>query len=207
MYAPCQRSAATVARAVKTFLLRVRSIDDDQRLCASRHPPRHRCLSIVRAQDASLKHTLQFGIGLHHAGLQEPDRRCVEALFVAGKIQVHFTVVVGNLCASAVCCRGFEAFLCVCKIQEPAPPSGKLCALPVAAHTGIGSCFASQPALQVLVSMSTLALASTRPPSPAAQQEDQIWVLVAISTLASRCQHAFPSHQTSMHHAVCYDSK
>ena len=39
-------------------------------------------------QDPSLKHTLQFGIGLHHAGLADVDRRVCEALFVAGKIQV-----------------------------------------------------------------------------------------------------------------------
>ena len=36
-----------------------------------------------------MRHTLQFGIGLHHAGLADSDRKCVEALFVAGKIQVH----------------------------------------------------------------------------------------------------------------------
>ena len=39
-------------------------------------------------QDAQLRHTLQFGIGLHHAGLNEGDRSTVEHLFVAGKIQV-----------------------------------------------------------------------------------------------------------------------
>lgn len=36
-----------------------------------------------------MRHTLQFGIGLHHAGLADSDRKCVEALFVAGKIQVR----------------------------------------------------------------------------------------------------------------------
>lgn len=40
-------------------------------------------------QDASLKHTLQFGIGLHHAGLDERDRKLVERLFVEQKIQVR----------------------------------------------------------------------------------------------------------------------
>ena len=40
------------------------------------------------AQDANLRHTLQFGIGLHHAGLGEADRTVVEQLFVGGKIQV-----------------------------------------------------------------------------------------------------------------------
>ena len=39
-------------------------------------------------QDLSLRDTLRFGIGLHHAGLNEHDRSTVERLFVEGKIQV-----------------------------------------------------------------------------------------------------------------------
>lgn len=39
-------------------------------------------------QDPSLKHTLQFGIGMHHAGLGDHDRSIVETLFVEQKIQV-----------------------------------------------------------------------------------------------------------------------
>ena len=39
-------------------------------------------------QDSSLRDTLRFGIGLHHAGLNEHDRSTVERLFVEGKIQV-----------------------------------------------------------------------------------------------------------------------
>ena len=39
-------------------------------------------------QEANLRHTLQFGIGLHHAGLSESDRSIAENLFVAGKIQI-----------------------------------------------------------------------------------------------------------------------
>jgi activating signal cointegrator complex subunit 3 len=42
-------------------------------------------------RDASLRHCLQFGVGLHHAGLGEPDRQLVEALFVEQKIQVGGT--------------------------------------------------------------------------------------------------------------------
>jgi replicative superfamily II helicase len=38
--------------------------------------------------DESLKLSLQFGIGLHHAGLVEKDRKVVEELFLNGKIQV-----------------------------------------------------------------------------------------------------------------------
>jgi len=41
-----------------------------------------------RVSDASLKHTLEFGIGIHHAGLAERDRKVVEELFVEAKIMV-----------------------------------------------------------------------------------------------------------------------
>ena len=43
---------------------------------------------IAGIKDANLKLTLAFGIGLHHAGLHERDRRTVEELFVNSKIQV-----------------------------------------------------------------------------------------------------------------------
>ncbi|KAI8908470.1 Sec63 Brl domain-containing protein, partial [Gorgonomyces haynaldii] len=39
-------------------------------------------------QDQSLKSSLGFGIGLHHAGLVEQDRKLVEELFLNGKIQI-----------------------------------------------------------------------------------------------------------------------
>lgn len=41
-----------------------------------------------RVTDQSLKHTLEFGIGIHHAGLPERDRKVVEELFVEAKIMV-----------------------------------------------------------------------------------------------------------------------
>ena len=44
-------------------------------------------------KDANLKLTLAFGIGLHHAGLQDKDRRTVEELFVNNKIQVSSKVI------------------------------------------------------------------------------------------------------------------
>ncbi|KAJ3405457.1 activating signal cointegrator 1 complex subunit [Chytriomyces hyalinus] len=43
---------------------------------------------IENIKDQSLKLSLQFGIGLHHAGLIEPDRKVSEELFVNGKIQI-----------------------------------------------------------------------------------------------------------------------
>lgn len=48
----------------------------------------HMQAALCEVQDASLRHTLQFGIGLHHAGLNDGDRTLVERLFVAQKIQV-----------------------------------------------------------------------------------------------------------------------
>lgn len=43
--------------------------------------------------DQNLKHTLQFGIGLHHAGLNDKDRSLVEELFANNKIQVSCTTI------------------------------------------------------------------------------------------------------------------
>ena len=37
-------------------------------------------------KDENLRHTIQYGVGMHHAGLEEGDRRKVEALFVKKKI-------------------------------------------------------------------------------------------------------------------------
>lgn len=45
---------------------------------------------LKEVKDPNLKLTLTFGIGMHHAGLQENDRRIVEELFVNQKIQVKF---------------------------------------------------------------------------------------------------------------------
>ncbi|ORY41007.1 Sec63-domain-containing protein [Rhizoclosmatium globosum] len=45
-------------------------------------------LLVENVKDQSLKLSLQFGIGLHHAGLIEADRKLSEELFVNGKIQI-----------------------------------------------------------------------------------------------------------------------
>ena len=47
-------------------------------------------------KDVNLKLTLAFGIGLHHAGLEERDRQTVEELFVNNKIQVRFRIAYYN---------------------------------------------------------------------------------------------------------------
>lgn len=66
--------------------------------------------------DANLKHTLSFGIGMHHAGLREGDRKLVEELFASQKIQVLITTATlawgVNLPAHAVssCHSGIISF-------------------------------------------------------------------------------------------------
>lgn len=43
-------------------------------------------------RDENLRLCLSFGVGLHHAGLVERDRRVVEELFVNQKIQVSYAL-------------------------------------------------------------------------------------------------------------------
>lgn len=43
---------------------------------------------LSQVTDNNLRHTLQFGIGLHHAGLNDKDRSLVEELFANNRIQV-----------------------------------------------------------------------------------------------------------------------
>ncbi|EEB05874.1 ATP-dependent RNA helicase Slh1 [Schizosaccharomyces japonicus yFS275] len=43
---------------------------------------------LTKVEDKNLKMSLPFGIGLHHAGLTEDDRRISEELFVNNKIQI-----------------------------------------------------------------------------------------------------------------------
>lgn len=45
-------------------------------------------LIIDTIKDPNLKLCLAFGLGLHHAGLQDRDRKIVEELFVNQHIQV-----------------------------------------------------------------------------------------------------------------------
>lgn len=61
-------------------MLCTRALNTPSQLCGVLRPP---------MQDSSLRHTLQFGIGLHHAGLSDSDRQLVEALYVENKIQVR----------------------------------------------------------------------------------------------------------------------
>jgi len=47
---------------------------------------------IENIRDPNLKLCLAFGLGLHHAGLQDRDRKIVEELFVNQHIQVRCTL-------------------------------------------------------------------------------------------------------------------
>lgn len=66
----------------------------------------------AKCRDSNLKHTLSFGIGLHHAGLPRDDRAIVEQLFGDGVIQVLIstsTLAWGvNLPAHLVIVKGAE---------------------------------------------------------------------------------------------------
>lgn len=65
-------------------------------------------------KDENLKHTIQFGVGMHHAGLTESDRKIVEDLFVKKKIQVLVTTSTlawgVNFPARLVIIKGTEYF-------------------------------------------------------------------------------------------------
>ncbi|KAH1074615.1 hypothetical protein J1N35_026943 [Gossypium stocksii] len=73
-------------------------------------------LQMVLSQvtDQNLRHTLQFGIGLHHAGLNDKDRSLVEELFANNMIQILVctsTLAWGvNLPAHLVIIKGTEYY-------------------------------------------------------------------------------------------------
>ena len=79
------------------------------------HMPENEIESIISGiKDTNLKLTLAFGIGLHHAGLHERDRRSVEELFVNSRIQILIatsTLAWGvNFPAHLVVVKGTEYF-------------------------------------------------------------------------------------------------
>ncbi|KAH3679937.1 hypothetical protein WICMUC_000680 [Wickerhamomyces mucosus] len=69
---------------------------------------------LVRVKDETLRLALQFGIGLHHAGLVDSDRRISHKLFEANKIQILVatsTLAWGvNLPAHLVIIKGTQFF-------------------------------------------------------------------------------------------------
>ena len=71
-------------------------------------------LNLSRVKDEALREALNFGIGLHHAGLVESDRQLAEELFANNKIQVLVatsTLAWGvNLPAHLVVVKGTQFF-------------------------------------------------------------------------------------------------
>jgi len=71
-------------------------------------------IHLSKVKDPALKHTLQFGIGLHHAGLAPEDRELCEELFAQCKIQVLVTTSTlawgVNLPAHLVVIKGTEFY-------------------------------------------------------------------------------------------------
>jgi antiviral helicase SLH1 len=71
-------------------------------------------LNLARVKDDALREALNFGIGLHHAGLVESDRQLAEELFANNKIQVLVatsTLAWGvNLPAHLVVVKGTQFF-------------------------------------------------------------------------------------------------
>jgi activating signal cointegrator complex subunit 3 len=67
-----------------------------------------------KIRDVNLRHTLSFGIGLHHAGLPREDKALVEELFATNRVQILIstaTLAWGvNLPAHLVVIKGTEFF-------------------------------------------------------------------------------------------------
>lgn len=83
-----------------------------RRFCGADEASLDRAVSQVK--DPAVAHALAFGVGLHHAGLNESDRSIVESLFAACQIQVLVataTLAWGvNLPAHCVIVKGTEFF-------------------------------------------------------------------------------------------------
>ncbi|KAJ0973952.1 hypothetical protein J5N97_015917 [Dioscorea zingiberensis] len=100
---------------------RLTALDLIQHAASDEHPRQflnmqEEDLEMVLSQvtDNNLRHTLRFGIGLHHAGLNDRDRSLVEELFANSKIQILVctsTLAWGvNLPAHLVIIKGTEYF-------------------------------------------------------------------------------------------------
>ena len=78
--------AATVLNFSVLFELKFAASDENPRQFLSM-PEEDLQMVLSQVTDQNLRHTLQFGIGLHHAGLNDKDRSLVEELFANNKIQ------------------------------------------------------------------------------------------------------------------------
>ncbi len=78
--------------------------DDPKRFL---HMPEEDAMAISGTmKDKALRDTLVFGVGIHHAGLDNADRATVEELFLNNKIQVL-------VCTSTLACKWGEIIISV----------------------------------------------------------------------------------------------
>lgn len=117
-YSPCTPALIFVSSRRQT---RITALDLIAFLAAEDNPKQFMHLPenemeqiLMGIKDVNLKLTLAFGIGLHHAGLQERDRKTVEELFLNRKIQILIataTLAWGvNLPAHLVVIKGTEYY-------------------------------------------------------------------------------------------------
>ncbi|EDV93019.1 activating signal cointegrator 1 complex subunit 3 [Drosophila grimshawi] len=117
-YSPCEPTIVFVSSRRQTRLTAldlITFVAGDENPKQFLHIAEHEMELIMQnIRDQNLKFCLAFGIGLHHAGLQEPDRKCVEELFLNRKIQILVataTLAWGvNLPAHLVVIKGTEYF-------------------------------------------------------------------------------------------------
>ncbi|OMJ83950.1 hypothetical protein SteCoe_15048 [Stentor coeruleus] len=90
------------------------SADNDSTTGFLKIPPEDMQVILTQIADENLNHALSYGIGLHHAGLAENDRKIVEELFTTGKIQILVTTTTlawgVNFPAHLVIIKGSEYF-------------------------------------------------------------------------------------------------
>ncbi|ALC46005.1 CG5205 [Drosophila busckii] len=117
-YSPCEPTIVFVSSRRQTRLTAldlITFVAGDHNPKQFLHMEEHEIEQLLHnIRDQNLKFCLAFGIGLHHAGLQESDRKCVEELFLNRKIQVLVataTLAWGvNLPAHLVVIKGTEYF-------------------------------------------------------------------------------------------------
>ena len=90
------------------------AVADEKPQAFVRMPPEELQMWVDRVKDPHMKHCLQFGIGMHHAGLEPADRQIAEDLFARCKILVLVctsTLAWGvNLPAHLVVIKGTEFY-------------------------------------------------------------------------------------------------
>jgi len=87
LLASCRCCEHSQTRLTALDLIAYCSADERDTQFVNLHPSELEPL-LATIKDGALKHTLAFGVGIHHAGLCESDRTTVERLFVSQAIMV-----------------------------------------------------------------------------------------------------------------------